>query len=92
MIRIITESQIGAFGAMDFLMDTTTQEVFIAVDLREYTGAIAPQYATAVVLVLYPDDFAWVFAGTEKPEYYGYVKPFTSYAAFCSWINQQIEI
>lgn len=77
---------------MDFLMDTTTQEVFIAVDLREYTGAIAPQYATAVVLVLYPDDFAWVFAGTEKPEYYGYVKPFTSYAAFCSWLNQQIEI
>ena len=29
MIKIISESQIGAFGAMDVLLDTITQEVFI---------------------------------------------------------------
>ncbi len=77
---------------MDVLLDTITQEVFIAVDLRGYTGIITPQYADAAVLLLCPDDFAWVFSGAEKPEYYGYIKPFTSYAAFCSWFNNNVEV
>lgn len=91
MIRIISE-QISAFGPITVLYDTCSEETMLAVDLRDYKGAITPQYADAVALVLYPDDVAWVFAGAEKPEYYGYVKPFASYDTFCSWFNQQIEI
>ncbi len=90
MIKIIVENQIGAFGPMDIILDN--EEVFVAVDVRDYNGIITPQYADAAVLLLGPDDFAWAFGGAERPEYYGYVKPFASYADYCGWLNTNLEI
>lgn len=73
---------------MDVLFDTTAEDVLIAFDLRDYRGTISPQYSSAAVVLIYPDDVAWLFGGLERPEYYGYTKSFKTYQDYCSWINQ----
>ena len=92
MIRIISESQSGAYGPMDFLYDTTAEDVMVAVDIREYAGNINPQFANAAVLLTYPDDFAWLFGAADPPEYYTYIKTFKTYQDYCSWVNGNLEI
>lgn len=87
MYTIISESQTGAYGlSMDFLLDS--DGVMLAVDLRDYTGTIAPQFADVAVLLTYPDDLLWLLGGIEKPEYYSYVKTFKTYEDYCRYINQ----
>ena len=88
MIRIISESQPGAYGlSIDYILDLAASDVIIAVDLRDFTGTITPQFSDAIVILTYADDLIWLFGGTEKPEYYGYVKTFKSYQEYCSWVN-----
>lgn len=92
MIRIISESQPGAYGPMDFIFDINAEDVMVAVDLREYDGPINPQYSNAAVLLTYPDDFAWLFGGAELPDHYTYIQIFKTYDDYCSWVNQNTEI
>lgn len=88
MIKIISESQPGAFGPMDVIQDLNAEDVMVAVDLRDYKGPISPQYSQAAVILTYPDDFAWIFGGAEEPEYYSYIKIFHTFQDYCSWINK----
>ena len=92
MIKIISESQPGAYGlSIDYLFDTNGEDVMLGVDLRDYTGKITPQFADAIVILTYADDLIWLFGGIEKPQYYGYVRTFKTYQEYCSWINQNTE-
>lgn len=88
MLKLISQSQPGAFGEMDFLYDQNAEDVLVAVDIRDYKETITPQLSGYSVLLTYPDDFAWIFEGLEMPEYYSYIKPFKTYQDYCTWINQ----
>ena len=90
MIRIIS-TQPGAYGPMDFLFDTTAEDVMVAVDIRECTESVNPQFSEVAVILTYPDDFPWLFGGVEMPDYYTYIKTFKTYQDYCSWINNNIE-
>ena len=92
MIRIISESQPGACGPMDFIYDTNAEDVMVAVDLRDYDGPINPQYSNAAVLLTYPDDFAWLFGGAELPEHYNYIRTFKTYSEYAKWVNLNTEV
>lgn len=92
MIKIISESQPGAYGlCIDYLLDTNASDVMLGVDLRDYTGKITPQFADFAVLLTYADDLIWLLGGIEMPQHYGYVKSFKTYQDYCSWINQNTE-
>ena len=42
MLKLISQSQPGAFGEMDFLYDQNAEDVLVAVDIRDYKGKITP--------------------------------------------------
>lgn len=91
MYRILSQSQPSAFGPTDFLLDLDSEEVLAAIDVRDYSGPINPQLADAMVIVLYPDDYAWIFGGLQQPDYSGYIKQFKRYDEYCSWFNKNTE-
>lgn len=87
MYLLLIESQPGNYGPMDFLYDTNAEDIMVAVDVRDFKGTISPQYSNAAVLLTYPDDFVWLFSGREEPQEYSYVKPFPTWADYCTWVN-----
>ena len=93
MIKIISESQPGAYGlSIDYILDLTASDVMITVDLRYFTGTITPQFSDSAVILTYADDLIWLLGGTEQPHCYEYVKSFKTYQEYCSWVNQNHEI
>ena len=93
MLKLISESQPGAYGPMDFLFDTNAEDVMVAVDIRDYDGPLNPQLIGAQVLVSYPDDYAWMFGlTTQPPNYFGYLRIFTRYEDYCRWVCLNSEI
>ena len=91
MYKILSQCQPSAFGPTDFLLDAESEEVLACIDVRDYSGPINPQLRQAKVLILFPDDYAWVFGNLEQPDYYGYIKQFKRYDEYCSWFNNNTE-